>query len=368
MRITRFECRFFRNLLSCVIAPSGGINLILGANAQGKTNLLEAIHVACGNKSFRGARDRELVTWGREEGYYLKAACSVNERLLVVEQYYHTDGSKRRKINNRPVSSRDEGALHTVVFTPEDLYLIKGDPEKRRSFLDTLLSRLNRDYWHALDTYRTVLKRRNAALKAGIASRQAWTALDDMLVETAVPLICTRLSLTAILEKEVASLYQVLTGEETRIRLKYGLSFTLQSGSITPALLKASMKEALQAYKEKERKLATTVLGPHRDDFNLYLEGKNARIYGSQGQQRNLAISLKMAEIMVFKTFKGYYPVFLLDEVLAELDRNRRLRLLEYLRGAQFQTFISSVELDDVAAIADKIFTVEEGRVSEEAW
>jgi len=367
LRIVRFECRYFRNLLSCVLAPSPRVNLILGANAQGKTNLLEAIHVACGNKSFRGAHDKDLVTFGRSEGYYLKAICSGNDRSLVFEQFLADSGNRVRRINNKPASLRDEVGMHTVVFTPEDLYLIKGEPERRRNFLDGVLCRLNRDYRYGLERYKTVLKRRNAALKSGFASLRSLEVLNSVFIETAVPLIFTRLGLTAILEREVTGLYQLLTGENTEIRLKYALSFPLRGGNVTLESLRVSMTEALQACKEKEAKQGTTVLGPHRDDFNLYLGGRNARVYGSQGQQRSLAVSLKLAEIAVFKNVKGYYPALLLDEVLAELDRNRKLLLLEYLRQGNFQTFISSVEPEDVAAVAGKIFSVEGGRVTEEA-
>lgn len=364
MKILKLETRFFRNLLSCVIEPHGGINVILGENAQGKTNLLEAIYVVANGRSFRGARDGELVTYGHK-GYSLKVTYSVQDRVIVCQQHYSEGKNKVLRVNNKPATSKSQDRLKTVIFTPEDLYLIKGEPEKRRQFLDSILCQLRPEYERNLNNYKKILIRRNAYLKQNRTFEQGMAVLQAMLIEAAVPLICARLNLTAILEKEVSTLYRLLSGESEEVQLRYVLSFSLQPGRFTPELVASSLAEALEANKDKEMDRGTTLVGPHRDDFNLYLKGRNARIYASQGQQRNLAISLKLGELTTFKNIKGYFPVLLLDEVLAELDKHRRLLLLDYLRQEEFQTFISSVEGEDVVAVAGKVFTVEEGRITE---
>jgi len=366
LKILKLETRFFRNLVSCVIEPCSRINVILGKNAQGKTNLLEAIYVVGHNRSFRGARDKDLVTHGRREGYRLKVTYALDERIIIFEQRYSESKNKVLRLNNKPAASKTQHRLKSVVFTPEDLYLIKGEPERRRNFLDGILCQLRPEYERTLESYKKILGRRNAYLKQSRSFGQGMRVLQGMFIEAAVPLICARLNLAAILEKEVSKLYQLLSGEAEDVCMRYVLSFPLETGKLTPDLLAASLDKALEVSKDKELKQGITLVGPHRDDFNLYLRGHNARTYASQGQQRNLAVSLKLGELATYKNIKGYFPVLLLDEVLAELDKNRRTLLLEYLQQAEFQTFISSVEREDVVAVAGKVFAVEDGRITEE--
>lgn len=365
MKIDYIEILRFRNLFKVTVCPEDGINLLVGKNAQGKTNFLESLYVLANGLSFRSVRDRDLVYDG-QDSYSIKIRYQVHGRNLESSVEYSPAKGRILRLNNKKVVLNHPDHLKTVLFTPDDLYIIKGSPERRRAFLDFILCQLSTDYERNLDNYTKILKKRNSFLKMAQSSTKSFNLVDDLFVETAAPLILARINLISLLEKEAIKLYRQLSDEKGKVSIKYALSFGLQPGKPGTELIMNSMRKALAAYRDKELLRRATLVGPHRDDMNVYLQGRNTRIHASQGQQRNLAVVLKLTEMAIIKSVKGYFPVLLLDEVLAELDQERRLLLLSYLANAGFQSFLSSVDRELVVGRGGKAFLVANGSVTEE--
>lgn len=365
MKIDAVEINNFRNLSRVLMHPAPGVNLLVGKNAQGKTNFLEALYVLANGASFRPARDRDLVQVG-QASYLLRGRYRVVEKDFNLTVEFSCKRGKIIRVNDKRSVFHRQNRLQVLLFTPDDLYLVKGSPERRRSFLDLILSQVSAEYEHHLNRFTGTLSRRNNLLKKQQVKGKDFQLLTDMLVQSAVPLVSARINLVNRMETEVASLYHRLTGEQSEIKIRYALSFSPKAGMASAPTIYDSLRQALEAAREQELNRRTTLLGPHRDDFNIYLQGSNAKTYGSQGQQRSLAVALKLATMSLFKSLKGYFPVFLLDEVLAELDEQRRRLLLDHLCGAGFQAFLSTVDSSVLTGDRHKIFFISGGSITEE--
>ncbi|PKM78762.1 MAG: hypothetical protein CVU90_00335 [Firmicutes bacterium HGW-Firmicutes-15] len=361
MKINKLQVRNFRNLKRIEYEPSPGINVLVGDNAQGKTNLLEAIFVLSTGNSFRNAIDSNLLNY-EAEGYIIKSNYIISDRCIEASLQYQINGYKKALINNKKSSQKHIDRLRVVLFTPDDLFLVKGSPSKRRSFLDFILKQLSNEYIFNLDNYAGILKKRNLLLKKEQTTGKAFEVINEVFIENAIRLVIQRINFVNILDDINRSVFREINGGMNDIKIRYALSFAIDSDKINVAVLQDALRKNIEKNMKSEVLRRKTLTGPHLDDLNFYQDGRLARTFSSQGQQRNLAISLKLAEMYAFKKIKGSYPLFLLDEVLAELDEKKRSLLIKHLQEADFQTFLTSVDFennDDRASI----FLIKEGRL-----
>ncbi|HPF20274.1 MAG TPA: DNA replication and repair protein RecF [Syntrophomonas sp.] len=361
MRISQLSINNFRNLKNINFTPDQAINIFCGTNAQGKTNLLEAIYVLSAGSSFRASNDRQLINYDAER-YQILAAYNYQERELTSSLSY-INNSKIFTINHKKTSTHNQHRLKVVLFNPDDLFLIKGSPAKRRALIDFLLQQLSAEYTTALANYVKILKKRNLMLKKEQTSQQSFAIIDQLFIESAVNVILQRINFINRLDEEASFLFKEINDAGNQLKLRYALSFPVESDKINLNILSGALLAHIKNIFPEENKRRQSLTGPHVDDINFYLDNRPARIYASQGQQRNIVICLKLAEMYTFKRIKGYFPVFLLDEVLAELDEEKRNRLLEYLQKAEFQSFLSSVNFNPPDDFKASLYTIANGEL-----
>lgn len=345
MKINRLQVRNFRNLAKIEYAPNSGLNIFIGDNAQGKTSLLESIFVLATGTSFRTAADANMVKYDAE-GYLINSFYQCGEREFEAQLQYRLNGSKVMLINKKKCAHNYKDRLRVVLFTPDDLFLIKGSPGKRRAFLDFILKQLSSEYQYDLDNYATILKKRNLLLKQDNSNGKAFQITNEVFIEKAARLIIQRINFVNLLDDISRAVYQEINQGTQELKSRYALSFAVDSDKINMDVLQTALIKKLEEKSREEINRRKTLVGPHLDDINFYQDGRLARTFASQGQQRNMAISLKLAEVYAFKKIKKAYPVFLLDEVLAELDEGKRRHLLKHLQSAAFQTFLTAVKID----------------------
>lgn len=362
MKIEKLQVRNFRNLKKIEYEPSPGLNVLVGDNAQGKTNLLESIFVLATGNSFRSATDSNLVKY-ETEGYAIKSSYIFSERALEASIQYQTNGYKSALINNKKSTQKHPDRIRVVLFTPDDLFLVKGSPSKRRAFLDFIMKQLSEEYIFNLDNYAAILKKRNLLLKKEQTTGKAFKVINEVFIENAIRVVMQRINFVNILDDINRTVFREINNGQNDIKIRYALSFALDSDKINVAVLQDALRKNIENNLKSEVVRKKTLAGPHLDDLNFYQDGRLARTFASQGQQRNLAISLKLAEIYAFKKIKGSYPLFLLDEVLAELDEQKRSLLLKHLQAAAFQTFLSSVDFENIDEGGASIFLIKEGRL-----
>lgn len=230
--------------------------------------------------------------------------------------------------------------------------------------MDFILKQVSPEYVYNHNYYTDILKKRNLLLKKEQTKSKAFQIINDLFIERAIYIVIQRINFINILDDINRSVFQKINGGINKIKLRYALSFTIENDKISVAVLEEGLRKNLQKNMENELLRRKTMVGPHLDDINFYQDGNLARTFASQGQQRNLVISLKLAEMYAYKKIKGTFPVFLLDEVLAELDLTKRDLLLQHLQEAEFQTFLTSVNLDDIDDERTSIFDIKEGRLS----
>ena len=361
MKITRLSINNFRNLKKVDINPANGMNIFTGDNAQGKTNLLEAIYVLSAGNSFRNTPDKQLVNYHASR-YQVKASYCYQDRNFETALLFNEQG-KTFAINNKKTPQNNQDRIKVVLFNPDDLFLVKGAPSKRRAFIDFIIQQLSSDYAFNLANYAKVLKKRNFLLKTEQTNKQSYAIINQLFIENAIKVIIQRINFVNILDEIARPLFQEINGGLNQIKIRYALSFPVDSDKINLNILQTALAEQQDKRFLDEVKRKQSLVGPHLDDINLYQDGRSARIFASQGQQRNLVICLKLAEVYAFKKIKGYYPIFLLDEVLAELDENKRSLLMDHLNRAGFQSFLSSVNLGPINKYNANIFSVKEGQL-----
>ena len=362
MKINKLQIRNFRNLKKIEYDPAPGLNIFIGDNAQGKTNLLEAIFMLAAGNSFRNATDANLVNY-EAVGYDLAINYSIFERLLQAKIEYRLNTAKLFMINNKKSNQNHKDRLSVVLFTPDDLFLIKGSPGKRRAFLDFILKQLSGEYLYNLDNYTSILKKRNLLLKNEQTTAKSFKIINDLFIENATRLIIQRINFVSLLDEITQPIYKEINQGHNELKTRYAISFKVDSDKINTDVLQNALRKHMEDHLQEEIKRRKTLVGPHLDDINIYQDRRLARTFASQGQQRNMAISLKLAEMYAFKKVRGFYPIFLLDEVLSELDEGKRKMLILHLRQAEFQTFLTSVNIDNIDQINEASFIVKEGRL-----
>ncbi len=349
MRIKTLKLKQFRNYDALELTLDPGVNLFFGPNGSGKTNLLEAVHYCALGRSHRTAQDREVIARDREMG-----ACGVSiqrrDGVHDVAVKLLCAGEKRKQVfldgKRIPRLAQMMGMLQCVIFSPEDLLLVKDGPAARRRFLDMLLSQLSTQYFLALQGYQQALRQRNALLRQfrqGPVPAAAFLPWEEAMARAAAVIIPQRRACCQRLSQEAQTRYQAISGrEQERFALTY-------QGCLDPAeeIIPAVMARLEQLRGEDIRRGGTS-FGPHREDLLLTIQQKDMRLFASQGQMRTAALAMKLSELSVFRQLSGEAPVLLLDDVMSELDLNRRTRLLDEIRGVQ--TLITCTDESDLNA------------------
>lgn len=338
MILQSIELSNFRNYEREVFQFHPGTNVLYGDNAQGKTNVLEAIFVGGTTKSHKGSRDREMIRTGEKEAH-LRYFVEKREKVFRVEVHMRRGGSKGIAIDGIPIRNSNEllGLSNIVFFSPEDLGIIRDGPEERRRFIDMELCQLNKAYLFYLTQYKRILKQRNVLLKQIQEKKDLRDTLEiwnGQLAEHGRKIIGLREEFVTELNEIMKRKHNCLTGGREQVEIAYG-----------PNCREKDLESRLFLEEERDIFLGTTTVGPHRDDILFRTEGQDLRKYGSQGQKRTAALSLKMAEIEIVEKLIGEKPILLLDDVLSELDRNRQNYLLENIKG--IQTIITCTGLEE---------------------
>ena len=338
MYIQSIELSNYRNYRSLEMEFDRGTNILFGDNAQGKTNILESIYLSGTSRSHRTARDRELIRFGQEEAHIRTNVCK-NDLSYCVDIHIRQAKSKGIAINGVPVKKASDlfGLLGIIFFSPEDLNIVKNGPAERRHFIDAELSQIDRIYLSDLSNYNKALNQRNSLLK-GILDhpelRETLDVWDGQLVSYGKRLIARRREFIADLIPIVRGIHRKLSGGIEDLLLAY-----------EPNIDDTFFEDELFRARDRDMRMGTTTVGPHRDDLKLSIASVDIRRFGSQGQQRTCALSLKLAEIQMMEAKRGEKPILLLDDVLSELDSNRQNYLLESIND--IQTIISCTGLDE---------------------
>jgi DNA replication and repair protein RecF len=360
----------FRNFLELDWQPHPKANLLVGSNAQGKTNLLESIFLLGTTKSFRQAKDDEIIMQDKPES---KAQAVVFQEQAQVEREVEVllrrEDKKTVRLNGKPVSRHSEilGNLSVVLFTPEDLQLVKAGPAARRAYLDLEISQASATYLKALQIYHRTLRQRNAALKwlaEGRNSSQTVEAFEEELIQSGCQILKERLRAVRQLAPLAAEAQRLVSGEKEILSLRYVSSLDLSGREdLAQADLPAMFKRRLREMAREEVARRATLVGPHRDDLEILIQARPARAFGSQGQQRTAALALKLAEVAYLRGCLGENPVLLLDDVFSELDSRRKQALLDLL-DTNVQTFLTSAQPDPPGLAPGLCLEIKDGRLA----
>ena len=360
MKIKSLKLKNFRNYDLLNLEFDQATNIFYGDNAQGKTNILEALYLTGTTKSHRGSKDRDMIQFGKEESH-LETIVERNGIDYQIDMHLKKSRPKGIAINKLPIRKASElfGIINMVFFSPEDLNIIKNGPAERRRFIDLELSQLDKVYLNDLSNYNKIVNQRNHLLKEIEFNKSALATLDvwDMqLVHYGERIIERRKEFIQQVNEIVSNIHKKLTGNREELFLYYEPS----NGVI-------SFEQALLKNKEKDLRLKSTSVGPHRDDICFIAGNLDIRRFGSQGQQRTAALSLKLSEIELVKRTIKDKPVLLLDDVLSELDKHRQNYLLDSIDD--IQTLITCTGVEDFVNhrfSINKIFHVQNGQVAGE--
>lgn len=335
MYIKELSLQDFRSYSNLDIVLDNGINIFKGDNAQGKTNILESIYLCATARSHRTHKEKEIIRWNQECAHVnLKVQKKYVEDTI---DFHLSQKSKSALINKLPIGRLGElfGALNIVMFSPEDLQLIKNSPKERRRFLDIELCQIDKMYYYALRQYSKVLKQRNLALK-DFRNQRDYSMLDiwDMqLEEYAKSVIEKRVAFVQELNNIAKEIHSDISGKKEELEIIY-----------IPSTEAKDFKDKMIKYREKDILYQTTSIGPHRDDLKFLINEMDVKTYGSQGQQRTVVLAMKLAELKIMKKYIGEEPVLLLDDVLSELDEKRQTDLFKYTENTQTLITCTGIE------------------------
>lgn len=369
MVIDRITADGYKNLEDIDIRLDPKMNIICGENAQGKTNLVEAVWLCSGCRSFRGTRDKDFIGFTKDAAKVgMDFTDSVRSQRIEFEVRRGSVKDKLVTLNGvkLPLLSKLFGSFRCVVFTPEDLNLIKGSPDNRRSFADLSISQVKPSYISALNKYNMILSQRNAMLKSIGRDGSGEEFLDvwnEQLVKAGTYISVLRYAFCITLDKYTKPLYSSITNGSENLDLYYQSTvFENFDGRLNNTEeLEAEYAEKLKASAENDMRAGFTTVGVHRDDIGAYINGLSVRDFGSQGQARSTALTMKLAHAEILKAEQGEYPVMLLDDVLSELDEKRRRFILNNIED--MQVIITCCDEKSVTDMASgKIFRMEKGR------
>lgn len=353
MYLKELSLKNFRNYESARLLFASGVNYLIGSNAQGKSNLIEAIYYLSTGRSFRTNRIGNLVRHGCSS-FRIKAVVGEGEGVSTIDISYGAkgvsltiDGRRARKMGALI------GLLNTIIFSPEDLYIVKGSPYLRRRFLDILISQLHRPYLVELARYGRVIRQRNEALRRGEREITHW---NSQIIASGLGVMNARSGYLERLAPNVQEAYSAIRPGE-RLELAYDSIYRTLGREKERAY-----EEALEATRDSERRKGYTLVGPHRDDLLITIGGRDARHYASDGQRRAVVVALKYAQSRLSKEMTGRVPLLLIDDPLAELDVVRRGAVMPFFSNG-FQCIITSTSEEGL--LPGKRFGVREGRVRE---
>ncbi len=348
MHLATLELRAFRNYDALTIAFSPGLNVLYGDNAQGKTNLLEAIHFLATGRSHRTSRDLDMVKEGEEE---LLARASVVRRTGTIDLELRLGAATRKQLKINGIAEKKiaklVGSLAVVLFSPDDLQLLKGPPAGRRRFLDLELSQISQTYLHHLMAYNRLLQQRNSLLKQPALDQGLLAVYDQQLVETGAQLVVRRAEAVRRLSPIASRYHRMLSEGREDLVLEYQSQGLGEDGAADLESVRRRLERELARVRGEELRRQVTLVGPHRDDVGFWIAGRDARLYASQGQQRTAVLALKLAELDFMTAEIGEAPLLLLDDVASELDPHRRHYLLSAVREG-VQSFITCTDLEDL--------------------
>ena len=347
MLIKELKLKNFRNYRELTLQPHPGVNLFFGRNGSGKTNLLEAVHYCSLGRSHRIANDAHVVKNG--EAFALSSVCVQNmlgQREIAVR--FHPDEMLKKTIliDQKKIAKFSDmmGCLRCVIFSPEDLGLIKEGPSIRRRYLDMMISQISRGYFIALQQYKTGMDQRNAVIRNlranSFSDASVLSAFEETMAAPAAVIIRERRKITAMLSEIARETYQRISDTEETFRLSYHSSVKEETE------IEETLCRLFRENREDDIRMGFTSVGPHRDDLILTLNKNQMKQFASQGQIRTAALSMKLSQMRILKDLSGEEPVLLLDDVMSELDRKRRACLIGEI--SSFQTFITCADRDDV--------------------
>lgn len=379
MTVNSLIIQNYRNIEEIQFSPSPGVNVIFGENAQGKTNLLESIWLFTGLRSFRGAKERELRRFDTEAAKlsmeFFNDVRDMTADILITEK-------KTASLGGLPygASTKLVGEFLAVIFAPQHLDLIKGGPAERRKFLNQALCQLKPNYAKALTQFNRAMQQRNQLLKDALYHSELYDTLeiwDDRFATFGAYVISERLKYIEELRPFLEDFYEGISGGREKISVEYtlgGIGAAGESsdmgvspfgGTTDPAAIKSELLQLLKLHRREDSFAGFTTVGPHRDDLSLLLDGLSVKAFGSQGQQRSCALSLKMSEGFVIKALTGKQPVALLDDVMSELDAGRQDYILNHIEG--WQVFITCCEPSSILLSKQsengKLFEVSGGKL-----
>ena len=359
MFIKRLQMLNYRNYNALDIELCPNVNVFMGDNAQGKTNILEAIYYCAFAKSHRTSKDKELINWNGEHAFI--SVDVGRERLdKRIDISILKDGKKSIRINKIKIKKIGElfGNFNVVMFSPEELRIIKDSPGVRRKFIDMELCQLNPKYYYNLVQYNKVLNERNILLRNRNTSSEMLEIYDMQLVEFGYNIIRDRIKYIESLNKYAEKIHSDITSGKEKINFKY-ISTIKDLENI-----KENFYTLLKKNRSKDCDRGITSIGPHRDDFFVYINDIDTKSYGSQGQQRTAVLTMKFSSLEIIKELTGEFPVLLLDDVLSELDFNRKKYILSTI--GQIQTVITCTGIEDLYEYLDekaKVFKVKNGEI-----
>lgn len=354
MFISTLRLNNFRNIENCALEFSQGVNVIYGKNAQGKTNILESVFLCSTGRSHRTRLEKELIRFGESHS---NAGVLYNKRGVEnsIEVYLKNNEKKGIAVNGGAIRRIGElfGRMQTVIFSPEDLYIINGSPSERRRFMDIQICQLDELYYYHLHTYHKVLKQRNSLLKQkwDKSLKETVFAWDSQLVSHGIEIINIRNNFIGALFPIAQRIHSALTGGNETLVVEY-----------RPCVLGKDFEKRLAKNIDKDISHGQTSIGPHKDDIVFYINGRDAKVYGSQGQKRTVMLACRLAEVELVSEEIGDPPVLLLDDALSELDGQRQELLAEYAGG--IQTIITATGMEDLIGqmkSGAKVFYIDSG-------
>lgn len=358
MFIKSIQLNGYRNYINETVYFDKGTNILYGDNAQGKTNVLEAIFLCATTKSHKATKDKEIINFNQDEAH-ITLYLEKNMDEYKIDIMIRKDKSKMVAINGSKIKKATEllGLLNVVLFSPEDLGIIKNGPSERRRFIDMELCQLDAIYLYNLSKYNKILEQRNKLIKDSYVNSELIDTLniwDQQLVTYGKTIIEKRKTFIEELNEIIGKVHSQLTNGKEELIISY-----------EPDVTSEDFEKQLFINHDKDIRYKQTGVGPHRDDFSFVVNGIDIRKYGSQGQQRTAALSLKLSEIEIVKKITGHIPVLLLDDVLSELDSNRQNYLLSTI--GSIQTIITCTGLDDFVNNnfqINKVIKVVDGTIS----
>ncbi len=365
MFLKQLELNNFRNYHKQVLEPGLFLNILTGQNAQGKTNILESIYMACIGNSFRTGKEKEIINW-ESDFSYIHSLLQTEQRSLQVNIFLK-QGFKKIEVNGSLKRGSPLGWPGVVLFTADDLALVKGSPFERRRFLDLEVGPFHPQYAHNLARYQRVLVQRNNLLREVRQKREEKSSLqvwDEQLCRYGAKILYIRLELLKKFSPLLRSLYRELAAGVEDFDIRYKSTVKLE-GLNSEEEIYNKLQQQMYLLQAEEIDRAQSLLGPHRDDLIFFINERDARIYGSQGQQRTIVLTLKIAQIDLWKEELDEYPILLLDDVIFELDHDRRQAIFKRI-GSLVQTFLTTTKTEDIGfskELNHKTFTVSHGSI-----